>query len=366
MCRLALVALALVAGCGEDLPGEPDLRRARPDLSGAGEDIARDPYAEGDLGAPDLASPATDGSVAVDAGGPPGVYGGHCDAPFPNLAKKGWRHNITSPTITALGGPNHRIRDVILATGEASKLRGRFTYGTVDKDLGDEDVELWLQRCPAWEKIGTLTTDKDGIVWFDVPGTLPAGDYKVRMVVLGDLSTADGMVAVWRPGMQAIVTDIDGTLTTSDWETYKDVIFGGDATMYADADRVIKEWARKGYRIVYLTARPQIVNRYSRAWLAKRGFPFGPLRLAEDTGVVADAHAEKLGFLNDTKKRVGVVWRPAYGNATTDITAYETAGIPKADTYIIGPEAGKMGTVAVKSYGAHFPAIAGYPDAKQP
>lgn len=34
----------------------------------------------------------------------------------------------------------------------------------------------------------------------------------------------------------------------------------------------------------------------------------------------------------------------AYGNATTDITAYADAGIPKAATYIIGSNGGKDGT----------------------
>jgi phosphatidate phosphatase PAH1 len=42
-------------------------------------------------------------------------------------------------------------------------------------------------------------------------------------------------------------------------------------------------------------------------------------------------------------------WVPvaAYGNATTDITAYENAGIPKDVTFIIGEYAGTSGTVAI-------------------
>jgi phosphatidate phosphatase PAH1 len=37
----------------------------------------------------------------------------------------------------------------------------------------------------------------------------------------------------------------------------------------------------------------------------------------------------------------------AYGNASTDITAYENAGIPKTQTFIVGPLAGSGGTVPI-------------------
>jgi len=37
----------------------------------------------------------------------------------------------------------------------------------------------------------------------------------------------------------------------------------------------------------------------------------------------------------------------AYGNADTDITAYDAAGIPKSQTFIVGPLAGSMGTMPI-------------------
>jgi hypothetical protein len=346
-------------------------------------DAAADADADVDAGASDAGDDAgldggeadageTDGgdADAGDAGPTPGIYRGHCDAPFPDLPTARWTHRWLTPITTAQGAPNHRVRDLILAPGESSRLRGRFTYGIADKDLEDEEVELWVQTCPDWESWGTYTTDDDGIVWADVSGKLAPGDYRVRFFVRGDGSTADGVIAVWRAGMQVVITDVDGTLTTSDWQAIQDVAFGPDAEMYEDADTVMQAWEAKGYRIVYLTGRPQYINRYTRNWLAGHAFPRGPIHLTEQAldVIPTDAFVRsfKAEFLDDLRNRVGVVWRPAYGNATTDIGAYDDDGIPKADTYIIGTHAGEDGTQAVSSYTAHLPTLATNPDAVQP
>jgi len=41
----------------------------------------------------------------------------------------------------------------------------------------------------------------------------------------------------------------------------------------------------------------------------------------------------------------GLTFIRAFGNALTDIRAYEGAGIPKAQTFIMGKHGGKGGTV---------------------
>jgi phosphatidate phosphatase PAH1 len=252
----------------------------------------------------------------------------------------------------------------------ADKLRGRFTYGVLDKDLSDEAVELWVQTCPGWVKWGQLQTDGDGIVFFDVPANLAQGDYALKMVVLGDQTVADGELAVWPKGVHAVVTDVDGTLTTSDWQLVQDVIFGKDAEMYPDANTVINAWAQKDYRIVYLTGRPQVVNRYTRTWLTNHGFPAGTLHLTEDVAQLPPTEAGvqkfKTDFLAGIQTLVGTLFKPAYGNAPTDAGAYLAVGIDKADVYIIGPNAGVSATQPVPSYTSHLPKIATYPDAVQP
>ena len=63
---------------------------------------------------------------------------------------------------------------------------------------------------------------------------------------------------------------------------------------------------------------------------------------------------------------LALVHRNAYGNAVSDIDGYEMANIPKDVTFIIGPEAGVDGTVAIEEEGwdvhraAHIPTVADY------
>lgn len=310
--------------------------------------------------------------IGSDTGPPPPstITGGHCDAPFTLPAKQDWKHNIASPLVTIQGGPNHRIRDLILPLGGTGKLRGRFTYGTLDSDLGDETVELWVQTCPGWVKWGAQATDSNGIVYFDVPASLPAGDYRVKMVLLGDQTVADGVIAAWPAGVQAVVTDIDGTLTTSDWELFQDVIFGASAAMYPDANTAMQQFGKKDYRLVYVTGRPQMVNRYSRIWLADHDFPLGPLFLTEDVAqtlpTATGVQKFKADLLNDLKSAVKVNWIASFGNATTDIGAYYAAGLPKDKVFIIGPNAGADGSTPIISYTAMLPQLFSWPAAVQP
>ncbi len=299
-----------------------------------------------------------------------GIKGGHCAAAFPSLAKRSWRHKIGSSAVKALGAANHRLRDLILLPGQLSSLRGRFTYGSADKDLEDETVELYLQSCPGWQLVSTKITNADGVVQFDLPANLPTGDYRVRAVVRGDNSGANGMVAIWPKGVQVVVSDVDGTLTTSDWQLFKDLLTQKPATMFADADKAIGTWADKGYRILYLTGRPQLFNKYSHDWLDSHGLPPGVVRLTDDAADVVPAEAGVQVFKTEVLKALiashGAKIRAGHGNATTDIGAYQAAGIPNEDLYIIGPHAGKSGSTAVQSYTALLGKLAKYPEAVQP
>lgn len=298
------------------------------------------------------------------------ISGGHCAATFPALSKQSWRHPTKSPVAKLAGAANHRVRDLILLPGQSAQMRGRFTFGSIDKDLEDETVELYLQKCPGWQLVSSKITDGDGVAWFDLPANLPPGDYRVRAVVRGDNSSADGMVAVWPKGVQVVVSDVDGTLTTSDWQLFKDVFGGKPAAMYADADKAIRTWATKGYRILYLTGRPQVFNRYSRDWLDAHNLPPGVVRLTDDAGDVVPSEQGVQVFKTDVLKGLldshAAKLRAGHGNATTDIGAYQAAGIANGDLYIVGPHAGENGSTAVPSYTALLAKLAGYPDAAQP
>ncbi len=168
-----------------------------------------------------------------------------------------------------------------------------------------------------------------------------------------------GLPRCQEPGV-AIVTDIDATLTTSDNEFLTQLLTGNhDPAERAGAAAMINDYAERGYFILYLTARPegapvgltgQNAADATQAWLTDHGYPVDPdrTRMVLAPGLVFGNSAAdfKSGALMDMQGE-GFTFAYAYGNATSDIDAYAAAGIPVDDTFIIGPEAGTGGTVAV-------------------
>ena len=163
----------------------------------------------------------------------------------------------------------------------------------------------------------------------------------------------------------AIVTDIDATLTTGDGEWLLQMLVGThEPAERPGAAALVTAFAERGYYVLYLTARPgdfylpftfEPSPDATARWLEEHGYPVDPertrLSLAPTTildsattidyksGVLANLQAE--GF--------DIVY--AYGNAATDIAAYEAVGIAKEHTFIIGPEAGTEATVAIAGDG---------------
>ncbi|MCB0974678.1 MAG: hypothetical protein KDB86_08990 [Actinobacteria bacterium] len=172
------------------------------------------------------------------------------------------------------------------------------------------------------------------------------------------------------PGAQrAVVFDIDETLTTSDTQNFIQLIFSSyDQKARPGAVELVNLYADQGYKIFYLTARPgnirylglrQSPTRVTNDWLWHHGFPIGegiskttlaPTFVTGDTTV-----AYKAGALKFFQAQ-GWHFDYAYGNADTDIAAYQAAGIPNDHTFIIGEHAGEAGSTPVwtDGYGSHI------------
>ncbi len=159
-----------------------------------------------------------------------------CDTPPPDpgpeLAWKGF----FSSTIAA-GIPSHRGRDLLLNPGDPQWVLGKFAYSAppieLDKDMHGEQVDIWLLRgCgDQWELLGSALTSDDGDnatvegvkdtggwIYFKIPAdkALGVGIHRIHMVLRGDLTTADQIIEVAPPDTPMFVSDIDGTLTSSE------------------------------------------------------------------------------------------------------------------------------------------------------
>ena len=269
--------------------------------------------------------------------------------------------------------PGYGGLDVLGPLGATSTLEGMM--GRNDRFNTDPIVGEWVSAwrwnlSGGWAELGREQTDFIEEGTFDISvdsAELPGGDARVYSVLEGAGHCADHGIFRWPGDTQVIVTDIDGTLTLSDDELTMQL---ADPTYvpqaYTDAQAMTQAWIDKGYRVVYLTSRPHPLRSLTRPWLDAFGFPFGPLSTAPELVFGGTAADYKEAFVDRMQDDLGWDVVAAYGNAGSDIDGYEAAGIPKDRTFIIGPNAGDDGTVAVTGDGwtdhiADF--INGFPDA---
>jgi phosphatidate phosphatase PAH1 len=254
-------------------------------------------------------------------------------------ASEDWRH-FSSNLIVETGDPHHRGLDLIATTEDAIQtLGGRLTYGPTDKDLEDEDADIFACISGAWQKLARVTTDGEGRFSLTLSGTqrLPEGMRDLYLSVVGDRTGVPFVALVGAAGSAIVVSDVDGTLTSSENAYPTSLVTGDDVAAQPDAAARLNLAAQHGASIVYITTRGDRFTQDTRTWLAAKGFPFGAVRMppaiitvpGEDT---IEAKTAMLGDLAGFELLAGV------GNRHTDVEAYTNAGIPADHIFIKLPE----------------------------
>eukprot|EP01096_Ripella_sp_DP13-Kostka_P003248 TRINITY_DN146_c0_g1_i1.p1 TRINITY_DN146_c0_g1~~TRINITY_DN146_c0_g1_i1.p1 ORF type:complete len:465 (+),score=222.37 TRINITY_DN146_c0_g1_i1:157-1395(+) len=240
-------------------------------------------------------------------------------------------------------------------------------------DIEDEDIEYYIYDVDLllvrdWKLSDSGKTDNDGE--FDAGiNELPSAGNVYPTLQLLTAKNYFGRSAIWRflPGTHAVVFDVDGTITTSDFQALCTSTQVCTANIWEDAQNAVQAWYDKGYQIVYLSGRPATMYTLTVQFLIDNNFPPGLLRCANDldqaVNDVEDYKTEYLALLASA----GLSIKYVYGNAVTDIAAYERAGIPKDNTFIIGPNGGNDDTVDLgESYSDHLDFISSAPIALIP
>lgn len=124
---------------------------------------------------------------------------------------------------------------------------------------------------------------------------------------------------------QAVVFDIDGTLTPRDIYVFE---------ARPGAANAVSAIAKKGYRVVYITTRIPLYQSVLPDWLRDNGFPVGSLHVAQTSEERSDPAGFKAGIL-DRYKTAGWHLAYAYGDSTTDFEAYAKAGIPRGRVFAL-------------------------------
>ncbi|MGB7654091.1 MAG: hypothetical protein WBL74_01290 [Novosphingobium sp.] len=124
---------------------------------------------------------------------------------------------------------------------------------------------------------------------------------------------------------EAVVTDIDGTLTPRNIEVFM---------ARPGAAEALNAISMKGYKIVYLTARTPLFQSGLPDWLRKNGFPPGTLHVAQTFEESDHPDKFKASVLN-AYTNAGWHLAYAYGDSHTDFAAYAEAKIQKEHVFAL-------------------------------
>lgn len=252
------------------------------------------------------------------------------------------------------------------------EIRGNFKWGHTPTIIVEKKtVQLFIQEPNSyvhtgeWRAIATVES-KEKFAIFQVPRShfTKPGRYRITMVVLEDKSCAIGNIWVLNKGTEAVVYDIDGTLTTGDNQVVTEMLLdaahvGYNPTLRNGSVTMVRTWYAKGYLPIYLSGRAGTFYNLTRDWLKKRGFPPGIIGHTESTmptlplfkipGTNVGVGTFKANFLQRFIDG-GIKLTSGYGNTSNDIKVYESLHIPKERTFMakmIGPSSVYKDTVAV-------------------
>lgn len=222
--------------------------------------------------------------------------------------------------------------DAITTPGHAVTLTAKFERQLVPylgPDVRNESVQFVLAG-----SAGTGRTDRDGVAAFAVqPGAPGVVAFEATLVGNRHARPAEARLFVYDPQRPVAVVDIDGTL--SDLPSWEVPLRGDVAPTFPHALALVRDLART-HAIVYLTARDDALDAMSRGFLARHGYPDGPV-LYNDLGLTSRREREQLISKNHGAFKLeviralqarGVNVALGIGNAETDAYAYEQAGIP--------------------------------------
>lgn len=219
------------------------------------------------------------------------------------------------------------------------------------RGIVNEKVYVFVEEEGDWVKAGEAMTDSTGAFSYELPAEhqFEPGLHRFLVIVAASGTCFEAAVALWPEGVETVFTDIDGTLSANDQEFLTQLFTDIHHTPAKNeaAVEMMNAWADKGFEAVYLTARPNVFRWQTRVWLREEGFPFGAVETAEEFVHGETARAYKRGFVNHATTEWDFQIIAAYGNAGSDVEAYEDAGIPKNVTFTINEAEGDAGTVGI-------------------
>jgi phosphatidate phosphatase PAH1 len=207
--------------------------------------------------------------------------------------------------------------------------------------------------------------DTGGRVYFEIPSEsrLGIGRHRLLFVVRGDHTMTSQFIEVVPPGTRFVVTDVDGTQTESEEAEVTTVLGGPSPAAQLYGPELMWAFANRGYRILYLTARPEWLHMRTHEWTAERGYPPGLVRttLSYLPAMGSDALNFKTAALESHLRRFPDSIDYTVGNTNTDTAAFAAAGMPPERSYLYQYDPGSLGT-RVDDYSTLIPVVDALPE----
>jgi len=176
--------------------------------------------------------------------------------------------------------------------------------------------------------------------------------YTVRTSLQGS-QTIQGHIYFWPVDANIIISDIDGTITKTDFLGHLMPMVGKDWSQPGIAP-LYSNIRRNGYHILYLTSRPIGQARQTKDFLHSiyqdgKMLPHGPLIMSPDRMfpsvkrevIFKRPELFKMAVLKDIRSLFPETHNPfhaGFGNRETDAIAYNSVGISLEKVYIVNPK----------------------------
>jgi len=185
---------------------------------------------------------------------------------------------------------------------------------------------------------------------------LRLGDNTITYTVYSGLQgtqTITGHIFLWPKDANIIVSDVDGTITRTDFWGHVMPMFGKDWSQPGIAP-LYTNIRRNGYYILYLTSRPIGQAERTKSFLHSiyqdgKMLPQGPLVMSPDRMmpsvkreiVYKRPELFKIAALKDIRSLFPMNHNPfhaGFGNRETDAISYKAVGIPLEKVFIVDPQ----------------------------
>jgi len=215
-------------------------------------------------------------------------------------------------------------------------------------------------------KVRTLRPNSDMLRSLNLKTGCNTITYTVRTSIQGS-QTIQGHIYFWPVDANIIISDIDGTITKTDFLGHLMPMVGKDWSQPGIAP-LYSNIRRNGYHILYLTSRPIGQARQTKDFLHSiyqdgKMLPHGPLIMSPDRMfpsvkrevIFKRPELFKMAVLKDIRSLFPETHNPfhaGFGNRETDAIAYNSVGISLEKVYIVNPKGDiyHHNTQALKSY----------------